>query len=343
MNNKRTFRQRAWSAVSFGENEIMKSALLGLAVFASSVGAALAQSYPTKPVHFVIPYVAGASSNDIMGRALAARLSSGLGQTVIVDNKPGAAGNLGGEFVAKAAPDGYTLLMGINGPMAISPTIETKLGYDSVRDLAHIALVAKVPYMVVISPTLKVKNLKEFIALAKSRPGKVNYGSTGVGGTPHLCIELLKDSAKLDMLHVPYKGGAQVVQDLLGGRVDMYCAGFSALANLVQSGKVVGLGSATLKRSDLLPGLPTFIEQGIPDYEVGSWFGVNAPAKTPQPIINRLYQEIAKVVNSAEFKKYLLSQGAEPALLNPKEYGEYVKAEIVKWAKVIKLAGIKKE
>lgn len=314
---------------------------MALAAAAVMPATALAETYPNQPIRLVIPYSAGASSNDIMGRALVARMIPSLG-TVIVENKPGAAGNYGGAYVAKSAPDGYTLLMGINGPMAISPIVEKDLPYDSVRDLAPIALVAKVPYMVVMTPSLKSKSIGDLVAYSKANPGKLTYGSTGVGGTPHLCMELLKDAAGLDMLHVPYKGGALVVTDLLGGRINLYCAGYASLANLVQTGKVIGVGSATLERSSVLPDLPTFIEQGIPGYEVGSWFGINAPTGTPQPIIDRLYGEVAKVVNTSEFESYLLTQGAVPALMNPQEYGDFVKAEIVKWTKVVKLAGIKK-
>ena len=261
----------------------------------------------------------------------------------MVDNKPGVAGNLGGEFVAKSAPDGYNVLLGINGPMAISPSVYSDMGYDTVKDLAPVALVAKVPYMITINPSVPVKNVKELIALAKARPGQLNYGSTGSGGTPQLCIELMKYLAGVDIVHVPYKGGALVVTDLLGGQVQMYCSGFSAMMPQIKAGKVRALGSAALKRSELMPELATFIEQGLPDFEVSSWIGLNVAARTPQPIIKRLYDDTAKMMAAPDMKAYLLSQGAEPALMNPEEYGAYLKSEIAKWGKVVKAANIKPE
>lgn len=318
-------------------------ATIGALSAAALPSTALAQAYPTRPVRLVIPFVAGASSNDIIGRAMATKLSPLLGQQMIVDNKPGAAGNLGGEFVARAAPDGYTILMGINGPMAISPSVYKDMGYDTVKDLAPVALVAKVPYMIGVHPSVPYKTVKELVTYAKANPGKINFGTTGSGGTPHLCIELLMHLAGIDMLHVPYKGGAQTMIDLVGGQVQMYCAGFSAMTPQVKAGKVRALGSATLKRTELFPDLPTVIEQGLPDFEVASWIGFNVPAKTPQPVIKRLYDDVAKMMAAPDMKTYLLSQGAEPALMNPDEYGAYLKSEISKWAKVVKAANIKPE
>jgi tripartite-type tricarboxylate transporter receptor subunit TctC len=274
---------------------------------------------------------------------MANKLGPQLNQTIVVDNKPGASGNLGGEFVARSAPDGYTILLGINGPMAISPSVYTDMTFDTVKDLAPVALVAKVPYMIGANPGLPAKNVKELIALAKAQPGKIAFGSTGSGGTPHLCMELFKSMAGVDMLHVPYKGGAQTMIDLVGGQVQLYCAGFSAMTPQVKSGKVRAIGAATLKRTDLFPDMPTIIEQGLPDFEVASWIGLNVPAKTPQPIIKRLYDETAKMMAQPDMKTYLLTQGAEPALMNPTEYGTYLKAEIVKWGKIVKSANVKPE
>ncbi len=305
--------------------------------------AALAQAYPNKPIRLVIPFAAGASSNDIIGRAMAAKLSPLLGQQMIVDNKPGAAGHLGGEFVARSAPDGYTVLLGINGPLAISPSVYKEMSYDTVKDLAPVALVAKVPYMIGVHPSVPYKNVKELISYAKANPGKINYGSTGSGGTPHLCIELLQHLAGIDMVHVPYKGGALTMIDLVGGQVQMYCSGFSAMLPQVKAGKVRALGSTTLKRTDLFPDMPTIIEQGLPDFEVASWIGFNVPAKTPQPVIKRLYDDIAKMMAAPDMKAYMLSQGAEAALMNPGEYGAYLKSEIAQWGKVVRAANIKPE
>ncbi len=251
-------------AISFPRRHgrfIAMAATMGLAALSS--GPVGAQAYPSKPIHLIIPFVAGASSNDIIGRAMANKLGPLLGQTIVVDNKPGASGNLGGEYVAKAPPDGYTILLGINGPLAISPSVYPDMGYDTVKDLAPVALVAKVPYMIGAYPGLPAKNVKELIALAKAQPGKITFGSTGSGGTPHLCMELFKSVAGVDMLHVPYKGGAQTMIDLVGGQVQLYCAGFSAMTPQVKSGKVRAIGAATLKRTDLFPDMPTIISKRI--------------------------------------------------------------------------------
>ena len=297
-----------------------------------------AQTFPGKPITLVIPVVAGSSSNDIIGRAVAIRLGPIFGQQVIAENKPGAASTFGGSFVSKAAPDGYTLLLGIGGPIAISPMF-IPLDYVPIRDLATVALIAKVPYMLAVNPAVPAKDLKELIALAQKTP--LNFGSTGNGGTPHLCMEMLAHAAGVKMLHVPYKGGAQTMIDLISGQVNMYCAGLAAMLPQIKAGKLRALGSATNRRSELLPDLPTFIEQGYPDFEVASWIGVNAPGKTPRPIINRLYEGIARMMAAPDMKAYLLGQGAEPALLDPDEYNAYFKSEIAKWGKVIKDANIK--
>jgi len=313
----------------------------GITVLLVAASPALAQNFPSKPIRLVIPFVAGASSNDIIGRAIAGRLGPLLGTTIVVENKPGMAGNLGGEFVAKSAPDGYTMLLGINGPMAISPSVYPAMGYDTEKDLAPVALVAKIPYMIGVNPAFPAKNVKELVALARAQPGKINYGSTGSGGTPHLCMELLKHLTGTDLVHVPYKGGAQTMIDLVGGQVQMYCAGFSAMTPQVKSGKVRALGATTLRRTELFPDMLTIIEQGLPDFEVASWIGLNVAARTPQPVIKRLYDETAKMMATPDMKGYLLSQGAEPALMGPAEYGAYLKSEIGKWGKVVKAANIK--
>lgn len=305
---------------------------------AFSAAHAQPQAYPSKPITLVIPVVAGSSSNDIIGRSVAQRLGPILGQSIIVDNKPGAASTFGGSVVAKAPPDGYTLLLGIGGPIAISPIL-IPLDYVPIRDLATVALVAKVPYMLVVNNDLPAKNVKELVALAKSR--SLDFGSSGNGGTPHLCVELLMNAAGFKAVHIPYKSGAQPVLDLIGGRINMYCAGFAAVMPQIKSGKMRAVGTATLTRSELLPELPTFIEQGFPGFEVGSWIGINAPGKTPRPVIDRLYDGIAKMMAASDMKAYLQSQGAEPALMSPDDYATYFKSEIAKWTKVIKEGNIK--
>jgi len=314
--------------------------LLALACVAASPWAA-AQAYPTRPVKLIIPFAAGASSNDILGRQLAQRLTEAMGQQFVVENRPGAGGNLGSEVAAKSPPDGYTLLLGINGPLAISPSVYEKLGYDPVRDLAPIARFVVVPYALFIHPSLPAKNLKEFISLAKARPGELNFGSSGNGGTPHLCGELLKTMTGINIVHVPYKAGAPAVMDLVGGQMQMYCSGITAVLQLVNTGKLRAISTATPNRSALLPGVPSAAESGLSGFDVASWIAIFAPAKTPEPIIRRLYEEIAKVANDPEMQKSIVAQGAEPALLDPAQLSAYLKAEIAKWAKVVKAANVK--
>ena len=302
---------------------------------------AVAQTYPSHPIRLIVPYPPGSSTNDILGRALALRLTDALGQQVVVDNRSGASGNVGSEMAAKAPPDGYTLLIGVAGPLAVGPSVYHNLGYDPVKDLAPIARVATVPYVMVVNPSVPAGNVKELIALAKAKPGRLNFASSGSGGSPHLCGELFKSMAGIDIVHVPYKGAALGVIDVLSGQVQIFCTGLTALTQHIKAGKLRPIGMASLNRSALMPELPTISEQGLTGFEVNSWTGLLAPAKTPEPIIRRLYDEVARIVNSAEMKTFLFNQGAEPALMDPAQFGAYLKADIAKWAKVVKTAGVK--
>jgi tripartite-type tricarboxylate transporter receptor subunit TctC len=306
-------------------------------------GEAVAAEYPTRPIRLVVPYPPGASTNDILGRALAVRLGPALGQQVVVDNRPGASGTIGSELVAKSQPDGYTLLVAIQSPLALGPSIYDKLGFDPVKDLAPVARYAAIPYAMVVHNSVPARNIQEFIALAKAKPGALNFASSGMGGTPHMCSELFKRAAGVDMVHIPYKGAGIAVPAVIGGQVHMFCTGLTALANQIKAGKVRALGIASLKRSPQMPELPTIAEQGLPGFEVVSWTGVAAPAKTPPAIIRRLHAEIVKIVSSADMQAFMASQGAEPALMGPEEFGAYIKADIARWAKVVKAAGIKGE
>jgi tripartite-type tricarboxylate transporter receptor subunit TctC len=311
--------------------------------FAIRHGSAEAAEYPTRPIRLVVPYPPGASTNDILGRALAVRLTAALGQQVVVDNRPGASGTIGSELVTKAPPDGYTLLAAIQSPLALGPSIYDKLGFDPVRDLQPIARYAAIPYAMVVSNSLPVKGAQDFIALAKAKPGTINFASSGMGGTPHMCSELFKRAAGIDIVHIPYKGAGEAVPAVIGGQVPMICTGLTALTNQIKAGKLRAIGIATLKRSSLNPDIPTFVEQGLPGFEVVSWTGVAAPAKTPPGIVRKLYETIVKIVNTPDMQKFMASQGAEPALLGPEEFRAYIKADIEKWAKVVKAAGIKGE
>ena len=306
-------------------------------------GSAAAADYPSRPIRLVVPYPPGASTNDILGRALAIRLTTVLGQQVVVDNRPGASGTMGSELVAKAQPDGYTLLAAIQSPLALGPSIYEKLGFDPVKDLAPVARFASIPYAMVVANSVPAKNIQEFIALAKSKPGALNFASSGVGGTPHMCSELFKRAAGIDIVHIPFKGAGVAMPAVIGGQVEMFCTGLTALTNQIRAGKLRALGIATLKRSSLMPELPTIAEQGLPGFEVSSWTGVVVPAKTPPAIIKHLYNAVVKVVNMPDMQQYMASQGAEVALMGPEEFGAYIKADIAKWAKVVKAAGIKGE
>ncbi|MGZ5225909.1 MAG: Bug family tripartite tricarboxylate transporter substrate binding protein, partial [Burkholderiales bacterium] len=260
------------------------SLLLGLVI----IGSAFAQEYPAKPVRLIVPYPAGSSSNDIIARLLAERMSPALGQRMLVENRAGAGGNVGSEYVAKAAPDGYTLLVATNGPQAIAPHV-FKLNYDNQKDLTPVAMVANVPYMLMIHPSLPARNVRELVALAKSKPGQLLFASSGNAGTPHLCWELFKSMAKIDIVHVPYKGGAPAMMDTVGGQTQMYCSGLIAGSPQIKAGKLRALGMGTLERSPIMPDVPTIAEQGLPGFNVGSWFGIMAPANTPGAIVQRLY------------------------------------------------------
>lgn len=308
---------------------------------AAAVHVASAQTYPDRPIRLIVPYPPGSSTNDILGRALASRLTTALGQQVVVDNRSGASGNVGSELVAKSTPDGYTLLIGVAGPLAVGPAVYKNLGYVPTRDLAPIAMYAAIPYILVVNPSVPANNIKELIALAKSRPGQLNFASSGSGGSPHLCGELFKSMAGIDIVHIPYKGAGIAMIDVLSGQIPMICTGATALSAHIKSGRLRPLGMASLKRSPQFPDLPTISEQGLTGFDVTSWTGLLAPAKTPEPIIRRLYEAVAKIVATDDFKSFLASVGAEPALMNPKDFGAYLKVDTERWAKVVKTANLK--
>ncbi len=304
-------------------------------------GLACAQNYPSRPIRLVVPYLAGASSNDVLARAFAPRLSTALGQQVLVENKPGANGNSGSEFVAKAPADGYTLLVGVNGPIGISPSVYPKLTYDPVRDFAPIGMLASVPYVMLVKPDVPANSIKELVALAKSKPGQMNYASTGIGSTPHLCSAMFAVATGIDIVHVPYKGGAAIQTDMLGGQpIEIHCSGIVGSIGIFKAGKMRALAITSAKRSPLLPDLPTMQEAGVPGFEAASWAALLAPGKTPPPIINLLASEMTKVLLSPEFGEFLRKQGSAPTVMSPAELADYIKVEIAKWAKVVKATGI---
>lgn len=323
--------------------EYRKSAAIGgwLILFLAFFHDAAAQSYPVKPIRLIFPLSPGSSSNDILGRALAQRLSDPLGQSVVADYRPGAAGLIGSAFVAKAPPDGYTLLVGYTSSIMIGPSVYPTPGFDPVADLAPIVRIATVPYVIAAHPSLPAKTVKELIALAKTHPGEIIYATSGSGSLSNLAAELFKMAAHVNMRGVHYKAAAPATIDLLGGHVQLHFTGLTSAASHLKSGKLRIIAVTTPQRSALLPQLPTVNESGLPGYNVSSALGILAPARTPQAIVQRLYDETAKIVIGADMKNFMLANGADPALLDPEQFGGYIRSEIVKWARVVKAAQVK--
>ena len=303
--------------------------------------AALAQAYPSKPIRLVFPWAGGASSNDILGRGLAQHLTKELGQQLVVDNRPGATGNIGCEIAARAAADGYTLLLAPTGQLTVNPSVFPKLAYNPLTDLAPIARFAVIPYVLAAHPSVAATNMRELVALAKARPGQLNFGSSGNGSVPHLSGELLKIVAGIDMVHVPYKGGALAAIGVVSGEVQLYFAGVTSLVQFIKAGKLRGIAAITPGRLSLLPEVQTAKESGLPGFEVSVWLGMLAPARTPQPIIRRLYDGVVKTINDPDMKGFMARYGAQAALMDPAQFGAYMKSETAKWAKVVKTANVK--
>ena len=305
-------------------------------------GLAAAQSYPQKPIRIVVPFQAGGST-DVVFRILAPRLSEQLGQTVVVDNRPGAGGNIGTEIVAKAVPDGYTLVTAGTGTHAINPWLYRNIPYDAVRDFAPVCLVAATPYLMVVNLSVPARTVKEFIALAKSSPDKINMASSGSGGMPHLSGELFNMMTGIKMTHVPYKGTGAVFPDLIGGRVQVTFGDIVATIPHVKAEKLRALGVTSPRRVAAVPDIPTIAESGVPGYDAVGWFGVFAPAKTPQPVIAKLHSAIAKHVKQADTAERLASLGAEVVANTPEQFRQVQKADLVRWGKVVKQSGAQVE
>ena len=299
-----------------------------------------AQPFPTRPIRIVVPFPAGGTT-DVLARAAAQKLSESLGQPAVVDNRPGAGGNIGAELVAKAPPDGYTLLMGTVGTHAINPSLYPRMPYDHVRDFAPVILVAGVPNVLVINPALPVNSVAELLAYAKANPGKLNFASSGNGTSIHLSGELFKTMTGVQMAHVPYKGSAPALQDLMGGSVQLMFDNLPSSLALIKAGKLKALAVTSLARAAALPDVPTLAESGLPGFEASSWFGLLAPAGTPQPVIAKLNSEIAKWLASPEAKEKLLAQGAIAAGGTPEDFARHIAAETAKWQKVVKESGAK--
>jgi tripartite-type tricarboxylate transporter receptor subunit TctC len=315
------------------------AALCAAALLGSSVAAA-AQNYPAKPVRFVVPFAPGGST-DTLARSMGGKLSDLLGHQVVIDNRPGANGDIGTSIVARAVPDGYTVVLGYIANFGIGPSLYDKMPYDPVKDFAPITQVAGASNILVIHPSVPAKNLKEFIAYAKANSKKVTFASASVASVGHLTGELLNDLAGIDMVHVPYKGSGQAITDLVGGHIKVMISGMASTLPHVKSGKLRGLATTGARRTPATPDLPTIAESGFPGFEASSWFGVFAPAKTPKPIISRLNQDIIKALQDPAVAKRLADVGFEITTGTPEQFAAYIQAEIKKWAKVVKLSGAK--
>ena len=302
-------------------------------------GAVHAQSFPTKPVRLVVPFAAGGST-DIIARVLAQKLNEAWGTGVIVDNRAGGSTVIGTDIVAKSAPDGHTLLV-TPAPFTIVPSLTPKLPYDPHKDFEPITLVNTTPLVVVVNPGVPAKSIRELVALAKARPGALNFGSSGSGGSNHLAGELFNAMAGVKMVHVPYKGNAPALTDLVGGHVDLVFNGLTSALPLIKSGKLRALGMTSLKRAGSLPEVPTLDEQGLKGFQAVAWNGLTAPARTPKDIIAKLNADVLKVVRSPELVEKLRAEGSDPVGSSVSEYAAFLREEIAKWGKVIKFANVK--
>jgi tripartite-type tricarboxylate transporter receptor subunit TctC len=296
-----------------------------------------AQAYPTKPVRIVVAFTAGGTT-DILARSVGQQLSERLKQPFVIDNKPGAGGNLGTEVVVRSPPDGYTLIIDSVGPIAVNPTLYKNLSYNPLTDLAPIVQIADVPNVLVVHPSLGVRNFEEFITYAKANPGKLNYGSTGIGTSSHLSGYMLSKRMGIDVTHIPYKG-ADALNDLLAGRLQFMFATIPSVIQYIQAGKVVPIAMSSAKRSRSLPEVPTLIENGLPGFEAGSWFGVFAPKGTPDAVIAQLNRTVNEIIAMPSIEKQMVGQGSDPVGGTPAEFGQFVQREYEKWKVVVRESG----
>ena len=319
---------------------LTRAMILALGSLASH--AALAQAYPAKPIRLVVPVPPGGST-DIVARIVAQKLSDRLGQQVVVENRGGAGGTIGAEAVAKAPPDGYTLVVGTTSTHAVAPSVYGKIGYDPVKDFAPISLIAVTPYLLVVNPSVNVKSLQEFVGYVKARPGKLNYASAGTGSTTHLAMEMLKSAAGLYIVHIPYNGNGPAGTAVIAGQVEILFGSLPAVLPHAKSGRVRPLAVGTPKRSPSLPDVPTVAESGFPGFDASLWLAIMAPAGTPAPIVDRLQREIHAVIASPDTADALNKAGAEPITSTPAELAAMVKDGVEKYGKVVKQAGVKPE
>jgi tripartite-type tricarboxylate transporter receptor subunit TctC len=315
-------------------------AIFGMLPALTLAAPALAQQYPLRAVRIVAPFPPGGGL-DLIARALGQKLALALGQSVIIDNRAGADGMIGTEQVARSTPDGYTLLISSTGPMVINPALNLKMPYDTLKDFAPITLVVVQPLCLVVHPSLPVKSVKELVALAKARPGQLNYGSGGIGNGAHLAGELFKTATGVDIVHVPYKGAAPAVVDLLAGQVHIMLNSIPVLLPHIRAGKLRALAVGADSRMVILPEVPTMREAGVGKFDANSWYGFFAPAGTPPDIVGRLNAESAKILRSQEMRDFLSPQGAEPVGNSTEEFAAHIRAELAKWVQAVKVAGVK--
>ena len=307
--------------------------------FMATASAQPQPTYPERPIRLVVPYAAAAGT-DIGVRIISPKLADAFGQQVVVDNRPGAGGSIGAEIVARASPDGYTLMIG-SISHTILPSMHSKLRYDIVKDFAPVSMLVAYPFLVVINASLPAKSLKEFVELAKAKPGQINYGSSGSGTVGHLNAELFKSVTGIDIVHVPYKGIANAIIGILAGEASLGFYSVSATFPHIKAGRLRALASTGANRSPSVPDVPTVAESGFPGYDVSTWFGVLAPAGTPQPVIAKLHREFARIVQLPDIKERLIANDFDPVGSSPEQFSAFIRKEMARWAKVVKASGLK--
>jgi tripartite-type tricarboxylate transporter receptor subunit TctC len=304
------------------------------------IASAFAETWPARPIRFLVPFAPG-GGGDVVGRIIGQRMSEQLGKPLVIDNRAGGGGTLGCEIAAKATPDGYTLLLGNVGPIAVGPALYPKLAYDPVRDFAPVTMIASFPNLLVANPGLPFKSVPELVAYAKARPGKLNFASAGAGTSTHLAGELFKSVAGIDVVHVPYKGGAAAMMDIIAGQVAYYFGTMPSSLPLSKAGKLRALGVTSLKRSDAIPEVPTISESALPGYEAVTWWGIFAPARTPREIVNKIHADTVKALQMPDTLDKLAREGVNPAGSTPEQFATMIQDEMVKMAKIVKAANMK--
>ena len=310
------------------------------AVAALTAGLAQAQDFPSKPIRLIVPFATGGVT-DTSARVLSDKLSRLIGQQVIVENRPGGSGNPGTQYVAQSAPDGYTLLLAFDGTMVINPFVFPKIPFDTVKDFQPVTKLGDAALVLVAHPSLAVKNFSELMTYSKANPGKLSFGHSGTGGTTHVAGELLKQRTGLDMTHIPYKSGGQAVIDAIGGQVPLAYSAVAGAQAHIKSGKLVPVGVSSLKRIGSLPDVPTFSEQGVAGFEAVSWVGILAPAKTPKPVIDRLYRDISAALKENDLRERFATLGIDPVGNTPDQFAEQIKSDLARWSKVVEQAKIR--